>query len=434
MTERQKALHAARIASFSDYGTEGSVKIAYELPEDRDVTIAIDGPDGVCVRNLFGQYPRAKGAAVDWWNCLDDDGNRIQASRKNYTYGGHVITVGGTNGTLKTGCLCIDEGNESITNGGFDLVFRLEKGRRSIPDAMLDFSGSWYDGFGGFHYALGRPADEAAKNPLWQELYVRWMQLGAFLPMMRSHGMTISREIYLHGQKGEPVYDSLVSAIRLRYALMPYIYSTAWRCCADRYTMMRALLMDFPADPVAVRCTDEFMFGGAFLVAPVLDHAVTGREVYLPAGTTWWNYFTEREEKGGRTFFVRTPMEAIPVYVRAGSIVPIGLDVQYNGEKPWDDLEIRIYPGADGSFTLYEDDFETYACERGERSEITFTWNDAEMKLTISEPKGKAFPGRLDNRRFRIRMPGHESVVVNYENRRVELSPALVGVAGLGRR
>ena len=277
-------------------------------------------------------------------------------------------------------------------------------------------------GFGAIHYALGKSAEEATKHPLWHELYVRWMQLGTFLPMMRSHGTSIVREIYYYGKKGEPVYDSLMAAIRLRYALMPYIYGTAWRCCDGRYTMMRALMMDFPDDPEAVRCADEFMFGGALLVAPVLDHAVSSREVYLPKGTKWWNFFTEKSEEGGRRFFVRTPLDTIPVYVRAGSIVPIGPDVQYNGEKPWDDLEIRVYPGADGSFVLYEDDFETYACERGERSEITFAWNDQTKTLTVSAPKGKPFPGQLRSRRFRIRLPGAEPKVLDYNNEAISVT------------
>ena len=277
-------------------------------------------------------------------------------------------------------------------------------------------------GFGAIHFALGKSAEEAARNPHWQELYVRWMQLGTFLPMMRSHGTSICREIYLCGKPGDKAYDALVAAVKLRYALMPYIYSTAWRCSAERYTMMRPLVMDFPNDRAAVRTTDEFMFGGSLLVAPVVEHAVTSREVHFPAGADWWDYFSGRKVVGGQTRDVAARIDQVPLYVRAGSVLPIGPDVQYNGEKPWDDLELRVYPGADGSFTLYEDDFETYACERGEYSTIRFDWDDAARRLTISERGGAKYPGRIEKRRFRVRLPGREPVPVDYTGARLAVN------------
>lgn len=272
-------------------------------------------------------------------------------------------------------------------------------------------------GFGAIHFKLDKSPEDAAMNPYWQELYVRWMQFGTFLPMMRSHGTSICREIYLHGQPGDAAYDALVAAVKLRYALMPYIYSTAWNCSVGRSTMMRPLMMDFAADRTAMRTADEFLFGRSLLVAPVVEHAVTGREVYLPAGTDWWNYFSEERLTGGASRFVRATLGDVPLYVRAGSILPLGPDVQYNGEKAWDDLEVRVYPGADGAFTLYEDDFETYACERGECSTIRFVWNDAAKRLTISDQGGKQYPGRLTNRRFRIRLVGGETKTVDYTGR-----------------
>ena len=239
---------------------------------------------------------------------------------------------------------------------------------------------------------------------------------------MRSHGTSICREIYLCGKPGDKAYDALVAAVKLRYALMPYIYSTAWRCSAERYTMMRPLVMDFPNDRAAVRTTDEFMFGGSLLVAPVVEHAVTSREVHFPAGADWWDYFSGRKVVGGQTRDVAARIDQVPLYVRAGSVLPIGPDVQYNGEKPWDDLELRVYPGADGSFTLYEDDFETYACERGEYSTIRFDWDDAARRLTISERGGAKYPGRIEKRRFRVRLPGREPVPVEYTGARLAVN------------
>lgn len=276
-------------------------------------------------------------------------------------------------------------------------------------------------GFGAIHYQLGEDPEKAAMNPCWQELYVRWMQLGTFLPMMRSHGTSICREIYLHGKPGDAAYDALVAAVKLRYALMPYVYSTAWSCSAGRSTMMRPLMMDFVRDRTAARTADEFLFGRALLVAPVVEHAVTGREVYLPAGTDWWNFFSEERLTGGVRRFVRASLGEVPLYVRAGSVLPVGPDVQYNGEKPWDDLEVRVYPGADGTFTLYEDDFETYACEKGAYSTIRFDWDDRARRLTVSAPGGGDYPGRLTNRRFRVRLVGGGTKTVDYAGRETSL-------------
>ncbi|MBQ3807450.1 MAG: DUF5110 domain-containing protein [Kiritimatiellae bacterium] len=312
-----------------------------------------------------------------------------------------ILTRGACAGQQRTGA--------AVWSG--DLESNWDSLRRQIP-AGCSFSLTGnpnfncdIGGFGAVHFQLGKSAADAARNPHWQELYVRWMQLGTFLPMMRSHGTSIFREVYLAGRPGEPAYEALLRAIRLRYALMPYIYSTAWRCCDERYTMMRPFLMDFAADRKALRVTDEFMFGASLLVAPVVENAVTAREVYLPAGTDWWNFFTGERQRGGETVTALTTLQDVPVFVRAGSIVPIGPDVQYNGEKPWDNLEVRLYPGADGAFAFYEDDFETYACERGAYSKIRFAWNDATRTLSLAAREGEPYPGRIDRRSFRLVLP-----------------------------
>lgn len=276
---------------------------------------------------------------------------------------------------------------------------------------------------GGFIACLYWLRDRAGGevNPAWRELYVRWMQFGCFLPMMRSHGTQIAREIYLYGARGEPFRDALEDAIRLRYRLLPYVYSTAARCCSsERYTMMRALMMDFPADAAAVARADEYMFGGSLLVAPVLEPGGFVREVYLPKGTDWWDFFTRERHAGGASVQKRVTVETIPLYVRAGSIVPIGPDVQYVAEKPWDDLELRIYPGADGTFTLYEDDGETYACERGERTLVRFAWNDRTRTLSIAAREG-AYPGMLKTRRFRAVLPDGTVRAAAYDGRATEI-------------
>ena len=254
------------------------------------------------------------------------------------------------------------------------------------------------------------------QNPLqnadYRELYARWIQFGAFCPMMRSHGADAPREIYQFGEKGEPVYDAIEKYIKLRYSLLPYIYSTSWDVTENHSSMMRALVMDFPTDKKALNIDDQYLFGKSILVCPVTERmynengqadfsTVKERELYLPAGTRWIDFWTGEMLEGGQIITRETPLDIMPLYVKAGSIIPIGPDVQYAEEKPWDNLEIRIYEGADGEFTLYEDENDNYNYEKGLYSTITFNWNDGSKTLTISDREG-SFPGMLAERKFNI--------------------------------
>lgn len=313
--------------------------------------------------------------------------------------------------------------------------------RRSVP-AMLNFTmtgnpntNSDIGGFFAGAYNKKHMDNSAVKNPLFQELYVRWMQMGAFNPMMRSHGTDIMREIYYFGEKGETVYDAIEETIRLRYALLPYIYSTSWQVTNDGASFMRPLMMDFPADKNGWDRGDQFLFGNALLVAPVLEAQYTSEkvssadentgwdckenanadeasatvdftrqqaaDVYLPAGTDWVDFWTAERFKGGKSIKKTVNLKTIPLYVKAGGIIPIGPDVQYATEKKWDNLEIRVYPGANGSFTLYEDEFDNYNYEKGAYSTISFNWNDKTRTLTIGDRQGE-YPGMLANRKFNI--------------------------------
>jgi alpha-D-xyloside xylohydrolase len=254
----------------------------------------------------------------------------------------------------------------------------------------------------------------------YRELYARWIQFGAFCPMMRSHGTDAPREIYQFGKKGDEIYDAIDKYINLRYALLPYIYSTSWNVTANQGSMMRALVMDFAKDKNILDINDEYMFGKSFLVCPVTKpmyskivvqgndstkvsdfSQIKSDEVYLPKGTHWIDFWTGEKQNGGQTITKQTPIDIMPLYVRAGSILPIGPKVQYATQKKWDDLEIRIYPGADGKFTLYEDENDNYDYQKGIYSTITFTWNDGKKVLTIGDRKGM-FPGMLKERKFRI--------------------------------
>ena len=254
-------------------------------------------------------------------------------------------------------------------------------------------------------------------NPLFQELYVRWLQFGLFNPMMRSHGESSRREIWEFGQKGEPIYDAIEKAIRMRYKLMPYIYSTAWQVTSNNDSFMRALVMDFAADKNVWDIPDEFMFGRSLLVAPVTHALFTSTEerkwseekvnwnvpattdVYLPAGASWYDWSTNKLYKGGQTVSAAAPIDRCPLFVKAGSIIPIGPDVQYTSEKPWNDIEVRIYGGADANFTLYEDEGDNYNYEKGRYSTIDFKLRG--RTLTISKRNG-SYTGIPAFRTFRL--------------------------------
>ncbi|MGZ3880542.1 MAG: glycoside hydrolase family 31 protein [Flavisolibacter sp.] len=258
------------------------------------------------------------------------------------------------------------------------------------------------------------------EDPEYRELYTRWLEFGAFTPMMRSHGTDAPREIYQFGQKGNKYYDAIEKYINLRYHLLPYIYSTSWDVTANQSSMMRALVMDFPKDKNALDINDEYMFGKSLLVNPVTNAmyvkpAVSGRdsvkvedfsmvkskETYLPAGADWYDFWTGEKSPGGNKISKQTPIDIIPLYVRAGSIIPVGPSVQFATEKKWDNLEIRIFPGANGKFVLYEDENDNYNYEKGLYSTVSFSWDDAKRTLTIGDRKG-SFEGILTERRFNI--------------------------------
>lgn len=233
------------------------------------------------------------------------------------------------------------------------------------------------------------------KNPRYIETYVRWFQFGCFCPLFRVHSAGHTDAPWYFGTEAEAIVTSF---IRLRYRLLPYIYSVAARVTNEGYTIMRGLPMDFMEDRAVRRITDQFMFGPALLINPVSELGATVRDLYLPAGT-WYDFWTGESQVGGRTFTADAPMERIPILVRAGSILPMGPRMQYTGEKRSDPIELRIYPGADGSFALYEDDGSTYDYQRGQSSVIHLRWNDASRTLKIESRRG-SFRGMLATRVF----------------------------------
>jgi len=239
----------------------------------------------------------------------------------------------------------------------------------------------------------------ASDEQEWRELNTRWFQFSTFTPFLRVHGELRRREIWTLGV-GSPAYNAELAFDRLRYALNPYIYSLAGAAWLNDRTMLRPLVMDFASDKTAREATDEYMFGPALLVAPVMHYRQREREVYLPPAATWYDYWTGKPVGSGPTK-AAAPFEHIPVFVRAGSIIPYGPDLQYVGEKPADPLTISVYKGANGEFTLYEDQGTTNDYLKGAYSLIPFFWNDAKNTLTIGACKG-TFSGMLAHRNFRI--------------------------------
>lgn len=291
-----------------------------------------------------------------------------------------------------------------------DVVSTWDMLEKQIPAALnytLMGIPNWNSDIGGF-FAGRWNEGGGAKNPEYQELYVRWMQFGAFCPMMRSHGTELPREIWNFGKRGEWCFDAQEKMINLRYRLLPYIYSTSWDVSHNDGTFMRALVMDFPSDKKTHDLGGEYMFGRSVLVTPVTKPGVTEWQVYLPEGTAWWDFWTNEKQQGGRTVNRAVTKDILPLYIKAGSILPFGPKVQYSTEKNWDNLEIRVYPGADGTFTLYEDENDNYNYENGAYATITFRWDDAARRLTIENREG-SFPGMLQNRKFKVILADPES-------------------------
>jgi alpha-D-xyloside xylohydrolase len=337
-----------------------------------------------------------------------------------------------------------------------DVTSSWDMFRRQVPAGLnftLTANPNFNSDIGGFFCGAYNQGGTACNNPAFRELYVRWLQYGAFTPMMRSHGTDAPREIYQFGKKGEPVYDAIARMIRLRYALLPYIYSTSWQVSHRQGSFMRALVMDFRNDSSTWNIGNEYMFGKALLVAPVLHalytsekitktDAMTGwnktdgkgdaqsstvdftqprtMQVYLPSGATWYDYWTGKTFTGGSNITADASLDVIPLYVRAGSIIPTGPDVQYSTEKPWTELTLHIYPGTDGTFTLYEDEFDNYNYERGAYAEIPITWNDKSRSLTLGARRG-SYQGMLSSRHFIVMLPDGTQKTVAYKGKSVKV-------------
>lgn len=294
---------------------------------------------------------------------------------------------------LTRSCYAGIQRNAAVVWSG-DIVGTWDVYRAQVASG-LDFCMSgipyWATDIGGFQ--SGSPDD-----PAYRELFLRWFQWGTFCPIFRVHGTRNPKEMWLFGSEAEKIQ---VKFDNLRYRLLPYIYSTAWMVTDQGYSMMRALPMDFRTDSKVLNISDQFMFGPSLLINPVMQAGATSRELYLPSGTKWYDFWTGESVNGGATVNAPAPIDSMPIYVRGGSIIPMGPFVQYSNEKPADPTELRVYRGADGKFTIYEDENDNYNYEKGKYSLIPITWNEAKQTLTIGKRRG-SFTGMLKTRTFRV--------------------------------
>ena len=310
-----------------------------------------------------------------------------------------------------------------------DIVSNWQVMKNQIPSGLnyvtcgIPF---WNTDIGGF---FGWDIRNNPRDPFAQELQVRWMQWGCFMPLMRNHRSgPMLNEMYRYGNPGEWAFDVQKQYVELRYRLLPYIYSMMGEVVQRSGSIMRPLFFDFVHDKRAINLTDEYLFGRSILVKPVTDPLYTFQNehkegfaiypevekaaapvsVYLPSGARWYDFWTNDLIDGGRTVKRLAPIDIIPLYIKAGTIIPFGPAVQYSDEKPWENLEIRVYPGADADFVLYEDEGDNYNYEKGSFTEIRFHWDDASHTLTIADRKG-TYKGMLAERSFRILLVGKDS-------------------------
>ncbi|MDR0413627.1 MAG: DUF5110 domain-containing protein [Dysgonamonadaceae bacterium] len=306
--------------------------------------------------------------------------------------------------------------------------------RKQIP-AGLNFSlcglPYWNTDIGGFWVRDGSSAFDD-----YRELYVRWLQFGAFCPMMRSHGSNTPREIWHFGEKGDWAYDAIEKYIRLRYLLLPYHYSLSWEVSSAGGSILRHPAMDFPDDKKVWDLGSEYLYGRSILVVPVtrpfyakgknarstVDFSQTQTvPVYLPEGAGWYDFWTEEQLPGGTELQRETPVDLLPLYIKAGSILPCGEAVQYTAESNRQQLTLKIYPGKDAEFVLYEDENDGYNYEKGLYSTIPIRWEEAARTLTIGDRQG-GFPGMPEHRYFHLVQAGsRQSQAVLYSGTAIHI-------------
>lgn len=419
------------IAGFYDAYSDGARKLFWQQMNDKLYSKGIDAwwmdasePD--ILSNASIQYrkelstPTAIGSSTEYFNAyalvnamaIYDGQRSVKPNERVF-----LLTRSGFAGLQRY----------STATWSGDIGTRWEDMKAQIS-AGLNFAMSgipyWTMDIGGFcvekRYEKAKKGSEDLNE--WRELNTRWFQFGAFCPLFRSHGQKPYREIYNIAPEGHPAYNSMVYYTKLRYKMMPYIYSLAGMTHFDDYTIMRALVMDFTEDIKTHNIGDQYMFGLNLMVCPVYEYKSTSRNVYFPQGCNWYDYETNQLIQGGQNLNVDAPYERIPLYVKEGAILPMGQDIQHTKEVQTD-LTIKVYTGKDGTFTLYEDEGTNYDYERGAYSKVTFNYNEASQTLTIGERTGEYKDMPL-KRKFTIEWiskDGRTSSVVEYKGGKLEV-------------
>ena len=397
------------IGGFYDAYSEGARKLFWDQLNEKLYSKGIDAwwmdasePD--ILSNASMQYrkelmtPTALGPSVEYFNAYAlVNAQGIYEGQRSTNPNNRVFLL------TRSGFAGLQRYSTATWSG--DIGTRWEDMKAQIS-AGLNFAMSgipyWTMDIGGFcvekRYENAKEGSEDMKE--WRELNARWFQFGAFCPLFRSHGQYPYREIYNIAPEGHPAYNSMVHYTKLRYQMMPYIYSLAGMTYFNDYTIMRALVMDFGKDAATHNISDQYMFGPNLMVCPVYQYKATSRDVYFPAGTNWYNYDTEEYVTGGKTVKVSAPYERMPLFVQEGSILPMGNDIQTTKQNQTD-LTIKVYTGKNGEFTLYEDEGVNYNYENGAYSTIKFSYDDASQQLTVDDVKGE-YTGMAKDRIFKI--------------------------------
>lgn len=363
--------------------------------------------------NTLNDYLFASGVDSWWMDATEPENDALKGAKTYYglgdfyrliyplfasqaVYEGQRKTTGAKRVCILTRSAFLGQQKYGIINWSGDIGGTWDSYRRQIV-AGLNFVLTglpyWTTDIGGFF----RPGKTQYTDKSYQELLTRWFQWGALNPIFRIHGYQTETEPWKYGPQVE---EHLRRMLNLRYRLMPYIYSEAWQITRHGSTLMRPLVMDFTGDQSALRQRYEYLFGKALLVAPVTAPQVKEWQVYLPTSAVWYDFWTGRRYSGGQTIKVDAPLDRLPIFVRAGSIIPMGPFIEYAAQQN-DPIEIRIFPGANGEFVLYEDENDNYNYEKGAFSTILFNWDDARNELTLHERQG-SFPGMLAERRFNL--------------------------------
>lgn len=422
------------IGSFYDAYSEGARKLFWKQMNEKLFSKGIDAwwmdasePD--ILSNASMKYrkelmtPTALGPSTEYFNAYAlENAKAIYEGQRSVSPDQRVFLL------TRSGFAGLQRYSTATWSG--DIGTRWEDMKAQIS-AGLNFALSgipyWTMDIGGFcvekRYETAKEGSEDLQE--WRELNNRWFQFGSFCPLFRSHGQFPYREVYNISPKGTPTYESMVYYTKLRYRLMPYIYSLAGMTYFDDYTIMRALVMDFGKDAHTHNISDQYMFGSSLMVCPVYTYKARTREVYFPAGTNWYDFESGKMITGGQTLSVNAPYERMPIFVKAGSILTMGKDIQSTQESQSNDLTLKIYTGANGEFTLYEDEGTNYNYEKGKYLTIKIEYNENTKNLTINDTKGQ-YQGMPSSRLFRLEWISpdgkiHATSPVQYKGKQISI-------------